>query len=565
MEDVRKYVAAISRTLLEQRQDKGLERIRTALRRQETRRLDPLASIDEDGSASRKNAELAKRNREDGNEAFAAGNFHLASLLYSESLRYSPVNAKDEDNLAAAAAANRSAAFYQLGRYEKCLEDIELALELGYPRVTGYKLLIRKCKCLLELGRISAAQSAFDEAVDAIDRSGMKKDIRKGIAVELQEAFINLANEVKADGASEASEKNKDALPPWCTLKEPHPKYPSASSAISVRYEATVGRHVVATRNIEAGEVIFNEEPIVAVLCPEEDATTESCADCFAYIKDDAPIPCPTCSKVVFCSLKCRRKALESYHVIECALSPVFAATKLDKMPLVVMVLRAIAQKPINFFLENADKFSDHNVKNGVEGDDNQVYRSDDYRNLYNLVTHEEHREPEDVAAKIAFAVFLTRCLASAGYFASVKADDLEAAEERIAAVALQFLQGFQFNTHMIESVYENRLIGQDAETRIWKESAKFAAGEFVETSRLGGAVFPALANMNHSCDPNVVLLNWGKRNVAFANRPIKAGEEIFDTYGPVYYHVDREERRRLLQVTFSSKNSTFISEVCGK
>ena len=36
---------------------------------------------------------------------------------------------------AAAAAANRSAAFYQLGRFEKCLEDIDLALECGYPQV----------------------------------------------------------------------------------------------------------------------------------------------------------------------------------------------------------------------------------------------------------------------------------------------------------------------------------------------------------------------------------------------------------------------------------------------
>ena len=42
-----------------------------------------------------------------------------------------------------------------------------------------YKLYIRKCKCLLELCRIPDAQEAFDKAIDAIDRSGLKKDLRK--------------------------------------------------------------------------------------------------------------------------------------------------------------------------------------------------------------------------------------------------------------------------------------------------------------------------------------------------------------------------------------------------
>ena len=47
----------------------------------------------------------------------------------------------------------------------------------------------------MQLGRVVAAQKAFDEAVDAIDRSGLKKDMRKGLAVELQEAFIKLVKD----------------------------------------------------------------------------------------------------------------------------------------------------------------------------------------------------------------------------------------------------------------------------------------------------------------------------------------------------------------------------------
>ena len=75
--------------------------------------------------------------------------------------------------------------------------DIDLAVEAGYPTELIYKLYIRQCKCLLELGKISEAQAAFDRAIDAIDRSGMKKDARKGMAANLQEAFINLAKSVE--------------------------------------------------------------------------------------------------------------------------------------------------------------------------------------------------------------------------------------------------------------------------------------------------------------------------------------------------------------------------------
>jgi tetratricopeptide (TPR) repeat protein len=93
----------------------------------------------------------------------------------------------------------RSACYYQLAEYTACLTDIELAVEAGYPTTLVYKLYIRQCKCLLEMCRIPEAQEAFDKAIDAIDRSGLKKDLRKGMATDLQEAFINLAKSVEQD------------------------------------------------------------------------------------------------------------------------------------------------------------------------------------------------------------------------------------------------------------------------------------------------------------------------------------------------------------------------------
>ena len=241
-------------------------------------------------------------------------------------MRYSPVHETSlEGEDFASCAANRSATFFTLKQYEKCLGDIDLAIESGYPASHVYKLHIRKCKCLLELGRIVEAQNAFDVAVDAIDRSGHKRDMRKGMAVDLQEAFITLAKSAEENPCNSEDSSDNLGNPEWSVIKDPHPKYPAASSAVSIQYDPTYGRQVVATRDIKAGEVIFNEEPIISYMHVDEEPTAESCHHCFGYLKDGgAGVPCPTCSQAMFCSRACRKRAIDTYHHHECRLGNVF-------------------------------------------------------------------------------------------------------------------------------------------------------------------------------------------------------------------------------------------------
>merc|ERR1712029_951240 len=62
---------------------------------------------------------------------------------------------------------------------------------------------------------------------------------------------------------------------------------------------------------------------------------------------------------------------------------------------------------------------------------------------------------------------------------------------------------------------------------------------------------FPTMANVNHSCDPNFTIVNFfGSQAVAFANRSIEKGEEVHDTYGAVFYHMDKSERQRYLKAS---------------
>ena len=72
--------------------------------------------------------------------------------------------------------------------------------------------------------------------------------------------------------------------------------------------------------------------------------------------------------------------------------------------------------------------------------------------------------------------------------------------------------------------------------------------GESIETVRVGGAVYPTMALVNHSCDPNFVIVFWGRTAVAVASRCIPVGEEITDNYGPSYSSMAAPDRRSYLE-----------------
>ena len=53
--------------------------------------------------------------------------------------------------------------------------------------------------------------------------------------------------------------------------------------------------------------------------------------------------------------------------------------------------------------------------------------------------------------------------------------------------------------------------------------------GDSIETVRIGGGVYPTLALVNHSCDPNFVIVFWGRVAVAVASRYLTSFWKYFD------------------------------------
>ena len=91
-------------------------------------------------------------------------------------------------------------------------------------------------------------------------------------------------------------------------------------------------------------------------------------------------------------------------------------------------------------------------------------YLSDDYINLYNLVTHHSERKVGDIFHRGMFVVMMLRCLKKLGYFGSEVKDrvnnlgendeDVLTEDERyIGTLLSHFLELMQFNSHEVAQV----------------------------------------------------------------------------------------------------------------
>ena len=95
-------------------------------------------------------------------------------------------------------------------------------------------------------------------------------------------------------------------------------------------------------------------------------------------------------------------------------------------------------------------------------------YLSDDYTNIYNLVTHHSERKYGDVFHRSMFAVMLLRCLKKLGYFGEDSKNKINNSEEEdtvsddevyIGDLLCHFLELMQFNSHEVAQVRINSII----------------------------------------------------------------------------------------------------------
>lgn len=103
-----------------------------------------------------------------------------------------------------------------------------------------------------------------------------------------------------------------------------------SSHGVSVYYSPEKGRHLLATENKPAGEVVLVDEAYSCVLIPGIKSETKKTAKIVFDTEDRhchhclsqtlSSVPCPNCSYARYCDERCQKDAWSRWHQWECAI-----------------------------------------------------------------------------------------------------------------------------------------------------------------------------------------------------------------------------------------------------
>ncbi|XP_057330788.1 uncharacterized protein LOC130671104 [Microplitis mediator] len=275
-----------------------------------------------------KNKEIATQKIDLGNKVVSIAPLDELIEIYSGAIA---CYALPGSELLARGFANRSAVLANFGMYEDSLKDIERAFEIGYPDNLKAKLYARKAKNLLALN-----PKMCPEVNDSITQANiwvekMDDDNKKKVEDSL--------DQLKMKSFKEPVKKWDDSLflP---KMTNDNPKILRASSAIDIRQSEKFGRHIVATKNIKAGEVIMTHKAYSAVLMNKYWHTY--CWNCLKFTW--SCVPCSQCANVVHCNEKCRDDAWQKNHDIECPVINALVAIDKKMIKMSLMSLRILVK-----------------------------------------------------------------------------------------------------------------------------------------------------------------------------------------------------------------------------
>ena len=105
-------------------------------------------------------------------------------------------------------------------------------------------------------------------------------------------------------------------LPPKVSC--PNKVFPQLSTSLNIAYKEELGRHVVATRNIRAGEIVAVEDPEISFLKFDERGSTKFgsvCTNCLMRNVDCLPSPINNSVYSYIKNTKCEYSIINSYFL----------------------------------------------------------------------------------------------------------------------------------------------------------------------------------------------------------------------------------------------------------
>jgi len=467
-------------------------------------------------ASDKKDNARSVKSREEGNHFFQEGNFKAASNKYSAAVAFADQESKDFS----LALANRSAALQRLNQFARGIQDINMAIDAGYPDDKMYKLLERKAQLLLEEFQFDDARDNFKMAKKMVGNSSLSSSKQEKFLSDIEKQLKKVGNKENSIKKENSTKRSSE----FCQMKNPNPLYTSLHNSVAVKYTKEQGRYTVAKEEIPAGTIVLVEDPLGWAL--EVDKFGTHCQHCLGQIA--LLIPCPGCTSVMFCSVECKDAAMNDYHSRECGLLGILAASALNNFCL--MAVRAMAKYSAKEILEMKSDLKPPDIEHGKTEDNMTRYDSSDIKNGLNLVHHSEHLEPDEVIMRTMISVFLMKCLKQTKFYDKVTPDNDD--DLFIARVLFTFINACPANTH------EVHVLNTPTMER-WSPMA--------EMKPLGSGLYPTAALFNHSCDPNIMRCNIGRRMISVTSRVIMPGEEICDCYGLPWYSKTRDKRQEIL------------------
>ncbi|XP_064096337.1 SET and MYND domain-containing protein 4-like [Macrobrachium nipponense] len=451
--------------------------------------------------------EASKLCREQGNKFYKLGNFDEALKLYNLGILLAPhpklpftskngqngdggkngdeKGSSDFESLALG-YANRSAIFFSLKDYKRCLVDIDLALKYGYPNHLRSKLIERKERCVKE-----QKKSRVDN-------------------------FI-----IKSVNAK---------CPP--KLARVNPDVPAFSSFLKVIHTKERGRHVVTTRDIPPGEVIAVDSGYVSFIRYNQ-TMMQACSECLMRCEGQA-LPCPDCL-TVFCSEDCRTKGLAGVHARECKILPYLMELQISDEE-VCNAFRTIIHTTFRALREKLPVLQREAKELPPEKfgfDENGIYSSSDYRSVYHISAYNNKKPIVKLYNYCIIAFILTKILhRSKSFFIDELGNAFDPSDEDYIATGTALLYQFAHNSVFFE-VSDMKVCTQTNKT---------------DNQGVGSALFPSVWLIRHACNPNAAHYNIGSVRVVRSVMSIPKGSEVTLLYSEGYQHLPLSTRKAFLQ-----------------
>ncbi|XP_059468403.1 uncharacterized protein LOC132192451 [Neocloeon triangulifer] len=421
--------------------------------------------------------------QEMGNKLYEAGDYLYAISAYTKSLARAPPGSE----LRGLAYANRSAALLALGYYEECISDAKIALENNYPENLAQKVHSRIAFCKKALGK---------EATEDVDSEASEKPADK-VKPKVQKVGVEYAK-----------------LPEL--LCGPHPNDPMISAALTMN-----GNSLFANKRINVGDVLMVEPPLIFEPSSKESRGQPPwtyCSECLKFCCNLKP--CSTCSWACYCSEECASVAWNSYHKNECSpknnvvesfIQDDLATDCAGKILNANVLFKIIS----TFGLEKCIKAL--NPAGGITDE-----TPDEMQMFLKLATYDGSAfgECAEVQAVIKI-VAESFCGLSVGKKRALK----------------------KFLTRAITVFRDNQRCYD--ELRLFETKDGFCVNDwFIGSTAVG--IFPRIASLKPSCDPNINYSQYQKVFVVQAARPIQAGEEITIHKGVSFRYHPLQTRRAL-------------------